>query len=278
METSMGLGSFLKTLVNPNAMAEEIIRLQEIAYREGAKLYVGADPHVLLAHAWLSRMAARGQIDSTSPVAQQQAFHQTWQFALIPWPANTRALGLFLLREERPEITTAFPQYSKEFDALLTPGLQAMKDGSFFAKYEQMNPQMEYAPSKQTGTGWLFGPKTQASGGNKTASESADDVTVLGERIASTLSGYVSQAGTASLFDAATLVVLTKDNRVFISQASPDNLPFKAEVISYVAIKDLPAIDKCKELMGDGSHSGAMFLAVDLLTRAILGAFEFRAN
>ena len=274
----MGLGSFLKTLVNPNAMAEEIIRLQEVAYREGAKLYAGTDPHVLLAHAWLSRMAARGQIDPTSPVALQQAFHQTWQFALIPWPANTRALGLFLLNVERPDITRAFPQYSKEFDGLLTPGLQATKDGSFFAKYEQMNPQMEYAPSKQTGTGWLFGPKAEASGGNTTASESADNLTVLGERIAATLSGYVSQAGTASLFNAATLVVLTKDNRVFISQASPDRLPFKAEVVSYVVIKDLPAIDKCEELMGDGSHSGAMLLAVDLLTRAILGKFAFHSD
>lgn len=155
----MGIGKFLKTLVNPNSMAEEIIRLQEAAYREGAKLYPGADPHVLLAHAWLSRMAARGKINPNSPLAQQQAFHQTWQFSLIPWPANTRALGLYLLNEERPDITQSFPQYAQEFDTLLTPGLEAANDGSLFAKYELMNPQMECAASNETGTGWLFGPK-----------------------------------------------------------------------------------------------------------------------
>lgn len=132
----MGIGSFLKTLVNPKAMAEEIIRLQEAAYREGAKLYPGADPHVLLAHAWLSRMAARGVIDPNSPAAQQQAFHQTWQFSIISWPACTRALGLYFLNDERPEIIKAFAEYGHEFDSILMPGYQAMQNGTFFSLYE----------------------------------------------------------------------------------------------------------------------------------------------
>lgn len=155
----MGLGSFLKTLVSPRAMAEEIIRLQEAAYREGARLYPGADPHILLAHAWLSRMAARGLIDPNSSAAQQQAFHQTWQFSVIPWPACTRALGLQLLGDERPEITKAFSEYGQEFDSILMPGLLAMQNGTFFSQYEEANPHMQYAPSDATGTGWLFGPK-----------------------------------------------------------------------------------------------------------------------
>jgi len=45
----MGIGSFLKSLVSPEAMGEEIIALQEKAYREAQKMYPGADPHVLLA-------------------------------------------------------------------------------------------------------------------------------------------------------------------------------------------------------------------------------------
>ena len=121
----MGLGSFIKTLVNPKVMAEEIIRLQEAAYREGAKLYPGADPHVLLSQAWLSRMAARGLADPYSDSSVQLAFFQTWQFSILPWPENTRALGLFFLGEERPDITTRFPEYGEEFDAILTPGARA---------------------------------------------------------------------------------------------------------------------------------------------------------
>lgn len=155
----MGLGNFLKTLVNPKAMAEEIIRLQEAAYREGAKLYPGADPHVLLAHAWLSRMAARGLIDPNAVSAKQQAFYQTWQFSILPWPACTRALGLYFLGEERPDISKGFPIYGQELDSILTPGFRAMQDGSFFAMYEEMNPRMDHSISKDTGTGWLFDPK-----------------------------------------------------------------------------------------------------------------------
>ncbi len=156
----MGIGRFLKTLVSPAAMADEIIRLQEVAYREGAKLYPAGDPHVLLAHAWLSRMAARGTIDPTSPLMLQKAFVETWQFAVIPWPSNTRALGLYFLNEERPDITGAFPEYQREFNSLLLPGLKATKEGTFFAEYEQLNPRMHYEPSKQTGTGWLFDRKS----------------------------------------------------------------------------------------------------------------------
>ena len=155
----MGLGSFLKTIISPRAMAEEIIRLQEVAYREAAKLYPGADPHVLLVHAYLSRMAARGVADAGSPHSRHQAFVQTWQFALIPWPSNVRALGLYILNEERPDITRTLPEYAAEFNALLAPGAEATKNGLFFSKYEELNPQIAYAPSKENESGWLFGPK-----------------------------------------------------------------------------------------------------------------------
>ena len=121
--------------------------------------YQGADPHVLLAHAWLSRMAARGRLDPISPISDQRAFHQTWQFALIPWPQNTRALGLYFLLEERPDIAQGYPQIGAELDSLLTPGFDAIRDGSFFEKYEQLNPKTQYFPSKETVTGWFFGPK-----------------------------------------------------------------------------------------------------------------------
>lgn len=257
----MGIGRFFKSLVNPEAMGEEIIALQEKAYREAQKMYPGADPHLLLAQVWLSRMAARGKSPNDEQL-QTVAFSETMQFACVPPPKNVRALGHYFVYKERPDIIKSYPKFGDEFTQLMAPVFAAREKGQIDSLYSRFNPQMA----------------AEASGGNKTASESADNLTVLGERIASALSGYVSQAGTASLFNAATLVVLTKDNRVFISQASPDRLPFKAEVVSYVAIKDLPAIDKCEELMGDGSHSGAMFLAVDLLTRAILGKFALHAD
>lgn len=155
----MGIGRFLKTLVSPKAMAEEILRLQDEAYRTAEKIYPDADPHVLLAQVWLSRMAAARKVNPHDPSAQQRAFEQTWQFSIIPWPGNARALGLYFLHEERPDLVHAFPEYMREFNEILTPGLKGMKSGEFFTRYEEINPHLSYRASKETGTGWLFEPK-----------------------------------------------------------------------------------------------------------------------
>ena len=155
----MGIGRFLKTLVSPKAMAEEILRLQDEAYRTAEKVYPGADPHVLLAQVWLSRMAAARKINPHDLSAQQRAFEQTWQFSIIPWPRNARALGLYFLHEERPDLVHAFPEYMREFNEILAPGLKGMQSGEFFTRYEETNPHLSYHASKETGTGWLFEPK-----------------------------------------------------------------------------------------------------------------------
>lgn len=159
----MAIGHFLKSLASPKAMAEEIIGLQDQAYRAAAQLYPNADPHVLLAQAWLSRVAARKSANPNDPRVQQQAFSQTWQCSIIPWPKNVRALGLLVLYEERPDLLQALPEYRLEFDALLTPVAQLMGTGAFFARYEQINPHVSYSASKETGTGWLFAPKEDSN-------------------------------------------------------------------------------------------------------------------
>jgi len=184
----MTIGRFLKSLVSPKAMAEEIIGLQEQAYRAAAQLYPDADPHVLLAQAWLSRVAARGSANPADPHVQQQAFSQTWQCSIIPWPGNVRALGLLVLYEERPELLQALPEYRREFDALLSPGVELMSSGAFFARYEQINPHLSYSASKETGTGWLFAPKEDSNTIYVNA-DHAEPLTLVGSRRALQLMG-----------------------------------------------------------------------------------------
>lgn len=263
----MGIGSFfksLKSLVNPEAMGDEIIALQEQAYREAERMYPDAEPHLLLAQVWLSRMAAHGK-NPMDQTLQTLAFSETMQFACVPPPKNVRALALYFIHKELPVIIELHPKFGAEFVQLMAPVFAAMEKGQINLLYSRFNPKMAADASEEIDE-------------DESTSDSVEDLTVLGERIASTLAAYVSQVGTVSLFKSSTLVVLTKNHRVFISQASPDNLPFKADVAAYVAIKDLPAIDKCKELMGDGSHSGVTLLAIDLLSRAILAKFAFEAG
>ncbi len=257
----MGIGRFFKSLVNPEVMGEEIIALQEKAYGEAQKMYPGADPHLLLAQVWLSRMAAQG-VNPNDQKYHTVAFSETMQFACVPPPRNVRALDHYFIYKERPDIIEKYPQFGTEFAQIMAPIFVAMENGQMDSLYSRLNPQMAAKASRE----------------NETTSKSGDNIAHLREHVTSTLAGYVAQAGTKSLFNPATLVVLTKDKRVFISQASPDSLPFKADVVTYVAIEDLPAIDKCKELMGDGSHSDATFLAIDLLSRTIVAKFIFHAE
>jgi hypothetical protein len=137
-------------------MAEEILRLQEEAYRAAEKVYPSGDPHVLLAQVWLSRMAAAGKVNPHDASAQQRAFEQTWQFAIIPWPRNARALGLYFLNKEHPEVVRLYPEYVREFDSILAPGLKMMHSGEFFERYSESNPHISYRPTKETDTGWMF--------------------------------------------------------------------------------------------------------------------------
>jgi len=95
----------------------------------------------------------------------------------------------------------------------------------------------------------------------------------LGGRITTTLFGYMKELGTESFFDPATLIVFKAGGQVFVCKDSPRNLPFKEEVLSFIAVKDLPVLERCRKVIGDGSHFGALILGIDLLSRSILGKF-----
>jgi len=137
----MSLGRFLKSLANPEAMGDQIISLQESAYRQAQRTYPGADPHTLLAHVWLSRMAAHGKnpIDET---ARTIAFSETWQFACVASPDSVRALGLYFIYKERPDIIQNYPRFGHEFERLMAPVMAATERGGIESLYRQFNPQM----------------------------------------------------------------------------------------------------------------------------------------
>jgi hypothetical protein len=166
----MGLGTFLKSLVNAEAMGDEIIALQERGYPRAARVYPGADPHVLLAQLWLARMAAHGQ-GPTDKMVQAMAFSETMQFACVAPPNNMRALGLYFIYKERPDIIQNYPKFSLEFARLMAP----VMNGSIESLYQRFNPHMAAqasAPEASNGGGYpqtskegsKLEPKTQGAG------------------------------------------------------------------------------------------------------------------
>lgn len=137
----MSITSFFKSLINPEAMGEEIITLQERAYRQATDMYPGADPHILLSQVWLSRMASRGA-NPTDPQMQSTAFSETMQFACVPPPKNVRALGIYFIYKERPDIVQNFSKFANEFDAIMAPVFSAMENGNIDSLYRKFNPQL----------------------------------------------------------------------------------------------------------------------------------------
>lgn len=137
----MGIGRFFKSLVNPEVMGEEVVAMLEKMYRHAVGQYPGADPHMFLAQAWVARMAAHGK-NPWNETRQVVAFSETMQFACVPPPNNARALGLYFLYKERPDILQAYPKFGMEFESLMTPVFKAMENGSIDELYQRYNPQM----------------------------------------------------------------------------------------------------------------------------------------
>ena len=153
----MGILHQLITLVNPKRKIEDTLRREYMAYGNASEAGDGcADPHVILARVWLSHKAAAKKIDPHDSSAQQRAFEETWQFSVIPWPQNVRALGLQFLHEERPGLVRKVPEYTRELNELLTPVLKSKQSGEFLARYEETNPNVLYEASKESSTGWFF--------------------------------------------------------------------------------------------------------------------------
>jgi len=141
LTTTMSIGSFFKSLVSPEAMGDEIIALQERMYRDLAEKHPSDEPHQLLARVWLSRMAAHGN-DVRQEAFQQRAYSDTIQCACLPPPKNARALGLWFIYKERPDILELFPKFGLEYETLMLPIFTAMENGTFMELYRRFNPQM----------------------------------------------------------------------------------------------------------------------------------------
>ncbi len=182
----MSLGSFLKSLVNAEAMGDEIIAVQERGYLQAQRMYCGADPHMLLAQLWLARRAAWGEIPTDKMhqvVGMHQiiAFTETMQFACIAPPNNMRALGLYFIYKERPDIIQNYPKFGSEFARLMAPIMAATESGGMEALYQRFNPQMAaQAKAAEESNGGHY-PQTGTAQGSKIkakAQERAPDLKI----------------------------------------------------------------------------------------------------
>ena len=135
----MGFFRALKSLISPKAMAEETIEVQFKTFRRCAQIYTDSEPHELLAHVLLARWQARG-VDVSKPGMILTSMTETMLFSCLPVPTCIRAFGLYVLYKEQPSVIELCPEYGVEYEVLMRPVHQAMKDGTIRDLYAQENP------------------------------------------------------------------------------------------------------------------------------------------
>ena len=136
----MGLFRTLKSIVNPEVMGEEIVSTIEKVYSLSERHFPNYEPHALLAHTWATRMRVRG--NRITEDMEVVAFSETRLFAALPPPSNSRALGLYFLFKERPDILGQFPKFSAQYEALMGPIFRSLENETFEGLYSHYNPDL----------------------------------------------------------------------------------------------------------------------------------------
>ncbi len=156
----MGIVRFFRSVFNREILGEEIVSQQEKIYRLSGKIFPDADLHDRLVGLWISRMRARRKNIEEEEIEKMLARAQTALFACAPPPGSVRALGLYFIYKEHPDIILSCPKFGKEFEKLMMPVFVAKEKGSLEQLYRRYNPNSEWNQSWEGTAGAVaLGPK-----------------------------------------------------------------------------------------------------------------------
>jgi hypothetical protein len=119
----LAIGRFFKSLVNAEVMGEEIVRSIIHLYEQTARYNPGDSTQDLLLKTYLARLKARRiNIDDERVVLNAMAdIHLPAQ---LPEGRNIKALALYCLFKERPDIIETYPKFAAEYERLMAPILE----------------------------------------------------------------------------------------------------------------------------------------------------------
>ena len=110
----------------PSYLAQNIIKANEDTYYHCKKSYPNKNEHDYLAMTYAARRRA-GVAVFNDRINEEQisllAYSETHQFAVLEPPKSIRALALYILYKERPNLIT--DSHRDEFSVLLDPILKA---------------------------------------------------------------------------------------------------------------------------------------------------------
>jgi hypothetical protein len=147
----MAIGGFFRSLVNPEAMGDQIIISVQDLYEKTKKHSPADDPHMILSMTYFARIRARivsipisRKIDPKDPNTNTLVVVESLLFACLPEGHNVRALALKILQDERPDIWERYPRFEADFDMRVSTLFKQVESGrSLYDLYRLRNPQLQ---------------------------------------------------------------------------------------------------------------------------------------
>ncbi len=149
----MAIGSFVRSLVDPETMGEQIIISIQDLYEKTKKHSPADDPHIILSMTYFARIRARivnipmaRKINPNDPSTNTLILVESLLFACLPEGHNIRALALKILQDERPDIWEKYPKFESDFNMRVGILFKHVENGgSLFDLYKVRNPQLQIA-------------------------------------------------------------------------------------------------------------------------------------
>lgn len=132
---------FIRSVFDTKYNCEYFIKNIEDTFYEYKEKLPGHEQHFYLMQTWLSYMAAKGS-NINDPDIQIAASPTTYLVACVPPSFCARALGIFLLYRERPEVFEKFKNLLEEFNKAILPVMEAQENGTIEQLYKKYNPKI----------------------------------------------------------------------------------------------------------------------------------------
>lgn len=97
------------------------------------------EPHMILSNVLIEMRYKQQRFD---PMVQMKALVETTQFACLAYPDNAKALGYYVFAQTSPADYFRDPRNDLDFGALMTPVLNAQKNGNSDQLYAKHNPHL----------------------------------------------------------------------------------------------------------------------------------------
>jgi len=142
----MGLLKNLRGIFDTKALGESVVEAVLVSYFAIKEVHPELSEHLLLAKVFVERAKLFAKMHSLAmadeKVFMDHAIKETTLMSVLDPPTSAKALGLYTLSRERPDIFEQHPKFLMEYQQLMKPAINAHSSGTFSELYNKKNPEM----------------------------------------------------------------------------------------------------------------------------------------